>query len=227
VTASAAGKWASFCCECSHQSRRAGNFYPFKFATHPCSMCFYRRPNKVCICSTFPETPLATRGSVIVLQHPHEQRYCFHYSSSVHALHGCLATLSLDAEGQSKAWASSQERALVQSCAVHPCRRRLATVPLLSKLLQDCRVLVSRQLPVRITETNRTQIVLLDLHNRKFGPYLITINRILILATRRAGRASAHWPMQRASGPCSLSATLLCYGTVSSHVLAGAQVPRH
>jgi hypothetical protein len=34
-----------------------------------------------------------------------------------------------------------------------------------------------------ITETTRTHLVLFDVQNRKFGPYLPTINRILISPT--------------------------------------------
>jgi hypothetical protein len=40
------------------------------------------------------------------------------------------------------------------------------------------------------TETNRTQLVLFDMQNRTFGPYLVTINRILVPVMR--GRLTAH-----------------------------------
>ena len=36
------------------------------------SVCKYRRPTSVCICSCFPATPIAIQTRIIVLQHPHE-----------------------------------------------------------------------------------------------------------------------------------------------------------
>lgn len=92
-----------------------------------------RRPSRVCLCPSLPAAPLETQGLLVVIQHPYEAKWAG--PASLHARHCC------------------QDDSLQHCGSVSPagpppapCRRPLATVPLLQLCLQRFLLLRGRYL---------------------------------------------------------------------------------
>jgi DTW domain-containing protein YfiP len=101
-----------------------------------------RRPRRVCVCDAVPRPPLALRGRVLVLQHPHEEKCAL-----------CPAVLGQTAVPSMLSALHMAARS--SSCDLDQCRKHLGTVKLMRKCLAECHVLVGRKFNVRLAMSRR------------------------------------------------------------------------